>query len=74
MHCHAGVSLLSCGHLMRWKYPGLALLAVAYAVALALVLLRTTDEQTDERATIRISQWQLEGGVREGIDAVIRRY
>lgn len=59
---------------MRWKYPGLAFLAVAYAVAFALVLWRKTDEQTDERVTLRISQWQLEGGVREGIDAVIKRY
>lgn len=59
---------------MRWKYPGLILLTVAYAAAFALVLMRTKSEHTDERVTIRLSQWQLEGGVRQGIEAVIKRY
>ncbi|MEZ5412813.1 MAG: extracellular solute-binding protein [Opitutaceae bacterium] len=59
---------------MRLRYPGFVLLAAAYAVAVALVLQRSTEQRTDERVTIRISQWQLEGGVREGINAVIRRY
>lgn len=59
---------------MRLKSPGLILLTAAYALAIFLVLQRTTRERTDDRITIRISQWQLEGGVRAGIDAVIRRY
>lgn len=59
---------------MRSKYPGLLLLLAAYAVAFWLVMQRSTRDLTDDRVTIRISQWQLEGGVRAGIDAVIRRY
>ncbi|MCC6415510.1 MAG: extracellular solute-binding protein [Opitutaceae bacterium] len=59
---------------MRLRSPGLVLLAAAYAVAVVLVWQRFTGERADGRVTIRISQWQLEGGVREGISAVIRRY
>ncbi len=50
------------------------LLGLAYAVATFLVLRHTMDEVRSDRVTIRMSQWQLEGGVREAIDAIIRRY
>lgn len=59
---------------MRLNSPGLILLTAAYALAMFLVLQRTTREKTDDRVTIRMSQWQLEGGVRDGINAVIKRY
>lgn len=59
---------------MRLHYFGFVLLTAAYVVAVVLLLQRTTWERADGRVTLRIAQWQLEGGVREGINAVIRRY
>jgi raffinose/stachyose/melibiose transport system substrate-binding protein len=50
------------------------LLGLAYAAATFLVLRHTTEEVRSDRVIIRLSQWQLEGGVREAIDAIIRRY
>ena len=50
------------------------LLGIAYVVATFLVLRHTADEARSDRVTIRLSQWQLEGGVREAIDAIVRRY
>lgn len=59
---------------MKSKHAGLLLLAVAYAAALALVLFRTTERRTDDRITIRLAQWQLEGTVRDAVDRIIARY
>lgn len=59
---------------MRLKYPGLIVLTAAYLAAVGLILQRTSEERTDDRITIRLSQWQLEGTVRDAIDAIIARY
>lgn len=69
-------SLLVCAGRVRIKpkHAGFALLAVAYLAAGWLVFRRTAEEVRSERVTIRLSQWQLEGGVRDGIDAIIKRY
>lgn len=48
------------------------LLALAYTASLTVIVRRTVGDAG--RTTIRISHWQLEGTVREGIEAVIRRY
>jgi ABC-type glycerol-3-phosphate transport system substrate-binding protein len=53
---------------------GLLLLACAYALATAVIVLRPGREHRGDRVTIRVSHWQLEGGVRQGFAAVIRRY
>lgn len=59
---------------MKPKHAGLLLLALAYLAASAMVLWRTTEEIRSDRIVIRLSQWQLEGTVREAIDAIIARY
>jgi len=59
---------------MKLKPAGLLLLVLAYVVAAGVVLWRTTEELRTDRITIRLSQWQLEGTVREAIDAIIARY
>jgi ABC-type glycerol-3-phosphate transport system substrate-binding protein len=56
------------------KRTGYALLALAYALSAFLVLRQAHRRATTDRVTIRISQWQLETGVREAVDAVIKRY
>jgi raffinose/stachyose/melibiose transport system substrate-binding protein len=56
------------------KFVALLLLGTAYAIASYLALRRQVEEVRSDRVTIRISQWQLEGGVRDAIDAIIRRY
>ena len=53
---------------------GFALLATAYLIACFLVVRRSAKEVVSDRVTIRISQWQLEGGVRDAMDAIIARY
>lgn len=53
---------------------GFALLGAAYLLATFLVMRRAAREVTSDRITIRLSQWQLEGGVRDAVDAIIRRY
>jgi raffinose/stachyose/melibiose transport system substrate-binding protein len=53
---------------------GFALLGIAYLVSAFVVARRWTQEATSDKVTLRISQWQLEGGVRQSIDAIIRRY
>lgn len=59
---------------MKTKHAGLLLLAAAYAAAVALVLVRHSERRTDDRVTIRLAQWQLEGTVRDAIDRIIARY
>ena len=60
--------------LSRGNKIGFALLGAAYLIAFFLVAQRSVQKVTSDRITIRLSQWQLEGGVRESIDAIIRRY
>ena len=56
------------------KFLGLLLLGAAYAVSLGLMLRRTVEDQRTDRVTIRVAQWQLEGGLRQAFAAMIRRY
>ena len=53
---------------------GFALLGLAYLVSAYLIAQRSAEEVVSRRVTLRISQWQLEGGVRDAMDAIIRRY
>lgn len=53
---------------------GFALLGLAYLASAFLIARRSAEEVTSDRVTIRLSQWQLEGGVRDAVDAIIRRY
>lgn len=54
------------------NYVGLTILAACYAVALFNVLRMRIEEQTHD--VLRIAHWQLELGVRDGLDAVIERF
>jgi len=56
------------------KFMGFLLMGTAYAVSLGLMLRHAAEEQRVDRVTIRVSQWQLEGGVRQAFAALIRRY
>ncbi len=58
---------------MKLAHAGLAILGLAFAVATTLVW-RHGLRSGDDRVTIRLSHWQLEGTVREGLQAVARRY
>ena len=53
------------------KTASLALLGAAYLLSVFLVFRHTDRSASPGKVTIRVSQWQLESGVREGIDAVI---
>ena len=59
---------------MNGKRVGLLVLGAAYVLALGAVGWRAWSTRAPGRVTIRISHWQLEGTVREGIEAVIHRY
>ena len=63
---------------VRMKFSGkivaFSLLGIAYVTAAYLAFRRNVEEIRADRVTIRISQWQLEGGVRDAIDAMIKRY
>jgi len=56
------------------KRFGFILLAAAYLTAVEVVGWRAWRERSPDRVTIRLSHWQLEGTVRQGIEAVIARY
>jgi len=56
------------------KFMGFLLMGTAYAVSLGLMLRHAAEEQRADRVTIRLSQWQLEGGMRQAFAAMIRRY
>ena len=56
------------------KRTGYALLAVAYVLSAILVFRHVSRSAEPGRVTIRVCQWQLETGVREAFDAMIRRY
>ena len=53
---------------------GLLVLGGAYALATAIVMRRTAEKPERGRVTIHVSHWQLERGVRQGFEAMIRRY
>jgi len=57
-----------------YKSAGFTILAGAYLVSAFLVFRHMEQDKGEGRVTIRISQWQLESGVREAINAIIRRY
>ncbi|QYM78645.1 extracellular solute-binding protein [Horticoccus luteus] len=54
--------------------PAFIVLAAAYLVSAAVVFRRTAAPTPPGQVTIRFSQWQLEGTVREALDAIIKRY
>jgi raffinose/stachyose/melibiose transport system substrate-binding protein len=54
------------------NYVGLAILALCYAVALLRVFSTRREEMTHD--VIRLTHWQLELGVRDGIQELIRRF
>jgi len=59
---------------MSLKRFGFILFAVAYAAAVWVVGWRAWHARVSERVTIHLAHWQLEGTVRQGIEAVIKRY
>jgi ABC-type glycerol-3-phosphate transport system substrate-binding protein len=56
------------------KRAGLTLLAAAYLLSAFLVFRHVARDAGPGRVTIRVCQWQLETGLREAVDALIRRY
>ncbi len=58
---------------MKASHLGIALLVAGFVAATAQVWQRT-HPPADGRVTVRLSHWQLEGTVREGLAAVARRY
>ena len=56
------------------KFVAVLLLGTAYVTTAYLAFRRNVEEIRTDRVTIRIAQWQLEGGVRAAVDAIIRRY
>lgn len=56
------------------KTAGWALMGAAYLMAAFTVARRTAESVRTDRVTIRFSQWQLEGTVRQAFDAIIARY
>ena len=69
------MSIRSLGAQTRAVLPwlGMCLLAMTFALAAWRVALPAT-VRGDERVVIRIAHWQLEAGIRQGIDAVARAY
>ncbi len=59
---------------MNLRRTPVILLVAAYAAALFAVGWREWHARPPDRVTIRVSHFQLEGTVRDGFDAVIRRY
>lgn len=58
---------------MNLKIAGVALLVLGYAAATTMAW-RHAHPAGAGRVTLRLSHWQLEGTVRDGIEAVARRY
>jgi ABC-type glycerol-3-phosphate transport system substrate-binding protein len=59
---------------MTFKRIGIVVLVAGYAGAAWLAWRHEHPPEAAERITIRLSHWQLEGTVREGLAAVARRY
>jgi len=57
-----------------FKAAGLAIFGAAYALSALTVIRHHEAAEDPRRVTIRIAQWQLESGVREALNAIIRRY
>jgi len=53
---------------------GLLILLAAFIMAIGRVSKRTMEELDPNLKIVRIAHWQLEPGVRQGVDAVIKRY
>jgi raffinose/stachyose/melibiose transport system substrate-binding protein len=59
----------------RWfNAAGVGILALSYTVAIVHMFSVRRAEQDPDTVTIRITHWQLEAGVREGIDALAREF
>ncbi len=58
----------------RLKAAGLTIFGIAYALSALAVFRHHAAAEDPRRVTIRIAQWQLESGVREALNAIIRRY
>lgn len=58
----------------RLPHPAFVVLAAAYLVAAGVIFRRAAAPPPPGQVTIRFSQWQLEGTVREALDAIITRY
>ncbi len=58
----------------RRKTAGVLLLVLGYAVAAFVIAFRHVEDVVSDEVTLRVSQWQLEGGVRQAFDAMARRY
>ncbi len=56
------------------NYVGIALLLVCYFGALWNVLKNTGEEKFGGRTIVRLCHWQLETGVRSGVEEMIRRF
>lgn len=56
------------------KFIAFVLLGVAYVAASAVVFRHTWQEVKPRRVTLRIAHWQIEGTVRNAMDAMIKRY
>jgi ABC-type glycerol-3-phosphate transport system substrate-binding protein len=59
---------------MKLKHAGIAVLVAGYVAAAGLVWRHSHRAAGPERVTIRLCHWQLEGTVRQGLEAVARRY
>ncbi|MDB6094249.1 MAG: transporter substrate-binding protein [Verrucomicrobia bacterium] len=59
---------------MKLKHAGIAVLALGYLAAAVLAWRHAHAPEAKQKVTVRLSHWQLEGTVREGIEAVARRY
>jgi raffinose/stachyose/melibiose transport system substrate-binding protein len=53
---------------------GLAILVVAYAVAIGHMLNVKHEQFDPDRVILRFTHWQLEKGIREGLDVMARRF
>ncbi|PTY06014.1 hypothetical protein DB346_01220 [Verrucomicrobia bacterium LW23] len=53
---------------------GFALLGICFAIATWRIIMRTAADADPSVVTIRIAHWNLEAGVREGLEAVAREY
>lgn len=60
------------GRLGNWI--GLAILAVAYFASIWHLAWADREESVTDTVVLRLTHWQLEAGVREGLDEMIRRF
>jgi raffinose/stachyose/melibiose transport system substrate-binding protein len=53
---------------------GMAILGISYIISLFHMYNVEIDEQTDNKDIIRIAHWQLESGIRDGMDVMAREF